>query len=134
MFFAGDAAPQPGKAFATLIRRRELEAECGVQVVQLLVDMISTFVLCLPLSKDNYFPWDLYHSVPVSEILLDGHGSYMERSFSRQVTGGPTTDELSNLVRQNSNVQFQSLLAETMGKFLPTCSGCLAPRSHELSP
>ena len=77
--------------------------------------MISTFVMCLPLRPDNYFPWELYHSVPESENLLGGYGDYGERSYSRWVNGGPTTAELLELIRKKSNLQFQSLLAETMG-------------------
>ena len=114
--FSGRGA---NKAFATLLRRRELEAECGKEVIQLLLDMISTFIMCLPLRPENYFPWELYYSVPESEILLDGHGAYGERSYSRWVNGGPTTAELLRLIRRSSNVQFQAVLAETMGNFLP---------------
>ena len=110
----GAAAPQRGKAFVTLFRRRELEAECGEQGIQLLLDMISTFVMCLPLRPDNFFPWELYHAVPESEILLEGYGSYGERSYSRFVNGGPTIAELLRLIRGRSNVQFQALLTETV--------------------
>ena len=116
----GAAPPQGGNtACATLYRRRELEAICGEQAIELLLDMISTFVMCIPLRPENYFPWQLYYSVPESEILLDGYGAYGERSFSRCVNGGPTTAELLELIRNKANLQFQAVLAETMGKFLP---------------
>jgi len=115
MFSAeGAAAPQRGKAFATLFRRRELEAECGEQVIQLLLDMISTFFMCLPLRPDNFFPWELHHAVPGSEILLEGYGAYGERSYTRWVNGGPSTVNYSRLIHNRSNVQFQALLAETV--------------------